>query len=75
MQKVDHAGYKRHIIHENPQRFDEDGDLIEWDDGYYEREGSPTEENPFQGTELHCEFALTASVGAAADPAQCSLDN
>lgn len=52
MQQVNHAGYQRYIIQQNPLRYDEDGDLIDdemEEDGDYD---SLTDDNPWGGTRL-----------------------
>ena len=42
------------MIHQNPPRFDEDGDIVEDDDDNEDEEanGSPAEDNPFAETKL-----------------------
>ena len=65
IQKIDHAGYQRYIIHQNPPKIDEDGDLVEDDDEDGEGVGSPAEENPFQETKLECtSAAMRRSISA-----------
>ena len=54
-QRIDHAGYQRYIIHQNPPRFDEDGDLVDDDDDDEDDEepnGSPDEDNPYEETKI-----------------------
>lgn len=46
-QKVDHAGYTRHIIQPNPVRYDSEGDELDEDDEDSEADAAVAEENPF----------------------------
>ncbi|GAB7338546.1 hypothetical protein MBLNU457_5294t1 [Dothideomycetes sp. NU457] len=62
-QKVDHAGYHRYVIHRNPPRYDEDGDLVDEDDEEEEMIGSPIEDNPFEETKL--DYLLAPLTSAA----------
>ncbi|GAM87753.1 hypothetical protein ANO11243_057800 [Dothideomycetidae sp. 11243] len=50
--RINHAGYQRTIIHENPPRFDIDGDPVDPEEDYDEDNASPIEDNPFGETKL-----------------------
>lgn len=62
--KIVHAGYQRYIIHKNPTRYDEDGDVVEDDGEDEDGQASPDEENPFGETKLEC--ATSATIFAQA---------
>jgi hypothetical protein len=47
MQKVEHAGYTRYILHQNPVRYDSEGDELDDDDEDSEADAAVAEENPF----------------------------
>ncbi|KAJ5086356.1 hypothetical protein NUU61_007663 [Penicillium alfredii] len=51
-QKVDHAGYTRHILRPNPVRYDSEGDELDEDDEDSEADAAAAEENPFSGIAL-----------------------
>ncbi|KAL4877212.1 RXT2-like protein [Aspergillus karnatakaensis] len=46
-QKVEHAGYTRYILHQNPVRYDSEGDELDDDDEDSEADAAVAEENPF----------------------------
>ena len=46
-QTVEHAGYRRNILHRNPKRYDEDGEELEDDDEDEEADARAAEENPY----------------------------
>lgn len=52
MQQIEHAGYQRHIISRNPQRFDADGDPLEDDEEDSQADADAVEENPFGEVKL-----------------------
>lgn len=60
--KIEHAGYRRHIIARNPPLIDEDGDEIEEVDDDESVDGSIAEDNPYgdirlEGAHLQCGLA------------------
>lgn len=68
-QRIDYAGYSRHIIHNNPLRFDDDGDLIDDDDFERNRDDQADDDahyddNPWAETKLE---ELLAPLTSAAD--------
>ncbi|KAL4868172.1 hypothetical protein BDV12DRAFT_170186 [Aspergillus spectabilis] len=46
-QKVEHAGYTRYVLHQNPVRYDSEGDELDDDDEDSEADAAVAEENPF----------------------------
>ncbi|KAL2802808.1 RXT2-like protein [Aspergillus granulosus] len=46
-QKIEHAGYTRYIIQQNPVRYDSEGDELDDDDEDSEADAAVAEENPF----------------------------
>jgi hypothetical protein len=53
MQRIEHAGYHRYILHRNPPRFDPDGDIVEPSDEYEDEDDlSVVEENPYADIKL-----------------------
>ncbi|PSK37459.1 hypothetical protein B9Z65_2201 [Elsinoe australis] len=67
--RIEHAGYQRYIIHENPPMYDHDGDLVDPDEEYDEDNMSPAEENPFEETKLeHILMPLNAPGDLADHP-------
>ncbi|KAJ5345853.1 hypothetical protein N7452_003857 [Penicillium brevicompactum] len=51
-QKVEHAGYTRHILQANPPRYDSEGDELDEEDEDSEADAAAAEENPFSGIAL-----------------------
>ncbi|KAJ5768832.1 hypothetical protein N7520_003391, partial [Penicillium odoratum] len=51
-EKVEHAGYTRHIIQRNPIRYDSEGDELDDEDEDSEADAAAAEENPFSGIAL-----------------------
>lgn len=68
-QRIDYAGYHRYILHDNPLRFDDDGDLIDDDDDYdHDRDFDP-QDNPWAETKLEDLLApLTSAAHLAEHP-------
>lgn len=64
VQRINHAGYERAIIHENPPLYDIDGDPVDADEEYDEDLVSAVEENPFGETKLEG----TLNHGSAVTP-------
>ncbi|EON61429.1 hypothetical protein W97_00644 [Coniosporium apollinis CBS 100218] len=62
--QIEHAGYQRHIISHNPQRFDADGDPLEDDEEDSQADADALEENPFGEVKLE---ELLAPLTSAAD--------
>ncbi|KAL2815423.1 RXT2-like protein [Aspergillus cavernicola] len=46
-QKIEHAGYTRYILQQNPVRYDSEGDELDDDDDDSEADAAAAEENPF----------------------------
>ncbi|KAL5334050.1 RXT2-like protein [Aspergillus crustosus] len=46
-QRVEHAGYTRYILHQNPVRYDSEGDELDDDDEDSEADAAVADENPF----------------------------
>jgi hypothetical protein len=46
-QKIEHAGYTRYILQQNPVRYDSEGDELDEDDEDSEADAAVAEENPF----------------------------
>ncbi|KAH8425706.1 RXT2 domain-containing protein [Aspergillus melleus] len=46
-QKIEHAGYTRYILQQNPVRYDSEGDELDEDDEDSEADAIAAEENPF----------------------------
>lgn len=62
---MNHNGYQRHILHENPLRYDDDGDpLDDLDEDEEDIDASPNEENPFGETRLECKTSAQATPSA-----------
>ncbi|KAJ6088298.1 hypothetical protein N7486_009559 [Penicillium sp. IBT 16267x] len=51
-EKVEHAGYTRHILRRNPVRYDSEGDELDEEDEDSEADTAAAEENPFSGIAL-----------------------
>ncbi|CAG8176889.1 unnamed protein product [Penicillium salamii] len=51
-QKIEHAGYTRHILQQNPTRYDSEGDELDEEDEDSEADVAAAEENPFSGIAL-----------------------
>ncbi|KAJ5660789.1 uncharacterized protein N7484_000161, partial [Penicillium longicatenatum] len=51
-EKVEHAGYTRHILQRNPIRYDSEGDELDEEDEDSEADTAAAEENPFSGIAL-----------------------
>ncbi|KAJ5112173.1 hypothetical protein N7532_000218 [Penicillium argentinense] len=51
-EKVEHAGYTRHILRRNPIRYDSEGDELDDEDEDSEADAAAAEENPFSGIAL-----------------------
>lgn len=50
--KIEHAGYHRYIINQNPKRYDEYGDELEDDEEDGRADAEATEENPYNEVRL-----------------------
>jgi hypothetical protein len=47
-QRIEHAGYNRHILQRNPLRYDLDGDVVDPEDEYEDDDDvEALEENPY----------------------------
>lgn len=51
-QKIEHAGYTRHILRRNPIRYDSEGEELDEEDEDSEADAAAAEENPFSGIAL-----------------------
>ncbi|KAJ5809140.1 uncharacterized protein N7503_001358 [Penicillium pulvis] len=51
-EKIEHAGYARHILQRNPIRYDSEGDELDEEDEDSEADTAAAEENPFSGIAL-----------------------
>ncbi|KAJ5281927.1 hypothetical protein N7478_007299 [Penicillium angulare] len=51
-EKIEHAGYTRHILQRNPTRYDSEGDELDEEDEDSEADTAAAEENPFSGIAL-----------------------
>ncbi|KAJ5533635.1 hypothetical protein N7494_010187 [Penicillium frequentans] len=51
-EKIEHAGYTRHILQRNPIRYDSEGDELDEEDEDSEADTAAAEENPFSGIAL-----------------------
>ncbi|KAJ5370186.1 uncharacterized protein N7496_006278 [Penicillium cataractarum] len=51
-EKIDHAGYTRHILQRNPIRYDSEGEELDEEDEDSEADAAAAEENPFSGIAL-----------------------
>ncbi|PNS19790.1 Transcriptional regulatory protein rxt2 [Sphaceloma murrayae] len=71
--RVNHAGYSRYIIHENPPMYDHDGDLVDHDEEYDDENMSPAEDNPFQDTKVEDLLMPLTAPGNLADHPGLSL--
>lgn len=54
-QKVEHAGYTRHILQYNPLRYDSEGDELDEEDSDATADAEAAEENPYSGISLESE--------------------
>lgn len=59
IQKVEHAGYTRHILQANPPRYDSEGDELDEEDEDSEADAAAAEENPFSGIALESKDAFS----------------
>ena len=59
IQKVEHAGYTRHILQPNPTRYDSEGDELDEEDEDSEADVAAAEDNPFAGIALESKNALS----------------
>lgn len=50
--KIEHAGYHRYIISQNPKRYDEYGDELDDDDEDERADAEAAEENPYNEVRL-----------------------
>lgn len=50
--KIEHAGYQRYIISQNPKRYDEYGDELEDGEEDERADAEATEENPYSEVRL-----------------------
>ncbi|KAI4217945.1 MAG: hypothetical protein LQ349_008943 [Xanthoria aureola] len=62
--RIEHAGYYRNVISQNPKRYDVDGYRLEDDEEDEEADVAAAEENPYGGVVLH---ELLAPLTSAAD--------
>ncbi|KAJ5714293.1 uncharacterized protein N7483_011474 [Penicillium malachiteum] len=51
-EKIEHAGYTRHILQRNPIRYDSEGEELDEEDEDSEADTAAAEENPFSGIAL-----------------------
>ncbi|GLI73528.1 hypothetical protein PoHVEF18_001746 [Penicillium ochrochloron] len=51
-EKIEHAGYTRHILQRNPIRYDSEGEELDEEDEDSEADVAAAEENPFSGIAL-----------------------
>ncbi|KAI2790454.1 hypothetical protein POX_d05970 [Penicillium oxalicum] len=51
-EKVEHAGYTRHILRRNPLRYDSEGEELDEEDEDSEADAAAAEDNPFSGIAL-----------------------
>ncbi|KAL8917166.1 MAG: hypothetical protein Q9172_005958 [Xanthocarpia lactea] len=51
--KIEHGGYHRNIISQNPKRYDVNGDRLEDDEEDEEADAAAAEVNPYSGVVLH----------------------
>jgi RXT2-like, N-terminal len=61
LQKIEHAGYGRHILRRNPKRFDEDGFELLSDEEDEEADKEAAEKNPYSGIQIERKPLLHAS--------------
>lgn len=52
-QTIEHAGYHRNIISQNPHRYDQDGEELEDDEEDEEADATAAQANPYDGILLH----------------------
>lgn len=70
--RIEHAGYRRCILHYNPPRYDPDGDIVEPIDEYEDEEDlSQVEEDPY--ADIHLETLLAPLTSAADLPNHPSM--
>ncbi|KAG9197468.1 hypothetical protein G6514_001536 [Epicoccum nigrum] len=70
--RIEHAGYRRHILQRNPPRFDPDGDIVEPSDEYEDEDDlEAVEENPY--ADIRLERLLRPLTSAADLPNHRSL--
>ncbi|KAJ4380755.1 hypothetical protein N0V86_004117 [Didymella sp. IMI 355093] len=70
--RVEHAGYRRHILQRNPPRYDPDGDIVEPSDEYEDEDDlEAVEENPY--ADIRLERLLRPLTSAADLPNHRSL--
>ncbi|KAL8802418.1 MAG: hypothetical protein Q9182_003841 [Xanthomendoza sp. 2 TL-2023] len=69
--RIEHAGYYRDVISQNPHRYDVNGDRLEDDDEDKEADAAAAEDNPYSGVILH--ELLAPLTSAAQLPTHPSL--
>lgn len=52
-QRIEHAGYHREVISQNPKRYDENGDELDDDEEDEGADAAAAEANPYSGVVLH----------------------
>ncbi|KAL8730593.1 MAG: hypothetical protein Q9181_004592 [Wetmoreana brouardii] len=62
--RIEHAGFHREVISQNPKRYDDNGDALEDDEEDEEADAAAAEANPYNGVTLH---QLLAPLISAAD--------
>ncbi|KAL8698673.1 MAG: hypothetical protein Q9201_006446 [Fulgogasparrea decipioides] len=62
--RIEHAGFHREVISQNPKRYDDNGDALEDDEEDEEADAAAAEANPYNGVILH---QLLAPLISAAD--------
>ncbi|MCJ1475599.1 hypothetical protein MMC13_004262 [Lambiella insularis] len=68
--KVEHAGYQRYILHQNPKRYDHDGDELEDDEVDERADVEAVEHNPYGQVKLEeILMPLTAAAELPIHPA------
>ncbi|KAL8641841.1 MAG: hypothetical protein Q9228_001412 [Teloschistes exilis] len=69
--RIEHAGYHREVISQNPKRYDENGDELDDDEEDEDADAAATEANPYSGVVLH--ELLAPLISAANLPVHPSL--
>lgn len=52
-QRIEHAGYQREVISQNPKRYDENGDELDDEEEDEDADAAAAEANPYSGVILH----------------------
>ncbi|KAI4256890.1 MAG: hypothetical protein LQ352_001890 [Teloschistes flavicans] len=51
--RIEHAGYQREVISQNPKRYDENGDELDDEEEDEDADAAAAEANPYSGVILH----------------------